>query len=393
MPFAINDQIIDLQTIKMPDGSYYFGNDETRALLSGAWQELDRRFWNKGEPVVFKTPGIKSGAGKGNQGYSYPRAVSHKTKRGKVTVVWYEDIKEEGGKKVYTPVCGKVGVNDKTITLQPEDIEKALFMFLFNPMVMKPGRMTGKTYLEDKEEDAKKYAEAETNSAVISYWLYREESPFYLDKSKLDTLALAWGVNPANKSIPYVKQLLAEAVKTCERRNDIEFNLKAFDSACEKLKGGEDVVNIEVLALIQKCISAKTIWFSQQEFKWQLLGIDQRTPIKTICKVPPQSINQARNILRSHLINNREDYQILESAVMGDMAPSKNDRVLLSVSLPDVIDENFIRNELSWPDRKALYAYFGFDPKGAKDEVIVPVLCEKLILNNVKVPFAIKPTK
>lgn len=390
-----NNQFIDLQSLKVMDGSapkYYEGTDIIKKKIAQAWKELDQRFWNKGELAIFKTPGIVSGHGAGSRGYAVPRAVKVKTRQGEIPVYWYENIREEGGKKVYTPVVMRMGVEQKTLALGPEEIEKAIWMFAFNPHTINESRMNGKTYLEDKEAEAMKYAETETNAAVVSYWLFRAESPFYSDDDKLSTLCLAWGINPEGKSITYRKQLIAEAVKKAERQNDIEFNLKAFNSACEKLKDGQDTYDIEILALIQRCVNKRIIRFDGEAYKWTLLGTDGKTVLKTVCKVPPQQAGMSKTILRAHLKSTPDDFYMLQSAANGEPEPSKQDRVLLSVPLPapEMIDEAFLKNDLSWPDRKNLWKYFGGDLHGVTDSMIVPLLLEKLVLNKIEVPWEVK---
>ena len=388
--FYINDQYLDLNTIKLADGSFYSGSDEVRMKISQAWQEIEKRFFRTGEPVVFKTPGIMSGNGKGTRGYSYPRGVSINTRKGKIKVVWCEDVTETNGKKVYSPVCKRITVNEKYMTLTEDKIEEILFMFLFNPNVLSAHNPIGRTYLEDKEAEAQKYEETETNAAVISYWLFREESPFYKDEDKLSTLCLAWGIHPDGKSLTYRKQLLSEAVKAAERRNEIEYNLKAFNNACEKLKDGQDTRGIEVLALIQRCISARTIRLDAEGFRWTMLGTDGKTVVKTICKVPPQQLSMAKTILRNYLISNPDEYSMLSSTVTGEPVETKHDRVILSVPIPEEVDENFIKNELTWPDRKQLWRWFGNDIRDCTDAKCVPLLIEKLVLNKVTVPHEVK---
>ena len=132
MGIYINHQYVALETLKTPDGKYYDGKDETRKLIADTWKELDKRFnLEGGGKVVFKTPGIKSGAGKGNMGYSYPRIATHKTTRGKITVAWADDKTEVDGKAIYTPISDKIRQAEKTLTLGQDDIEKILFMYLF----------------------------------------------------------------------------------------------------------------------------------------------------------------------------------------------------------------------------------------------------------------------
>lgn len=394
MLFA-NDQLIDLNTIKLNDGKFYQGQDEIKTLIAGAWKEIEDRFFSKGESVVFKTPGIKSGGGKGNQGYSYPRGVSHKTRKGKINIVWAEDVEERGGKKYYSPVSKRIDVTKKTLTLGQDDIEEILYMFLFNPMVIRPGKLSGKTYLEDKEADAVKYAESETNAAVISYWLFREESPFFASQPKLATLCLAWGVNPDGKSVNYLKQLLAEAVKKAEKRNEIEFNLKAFNSVCEKIKDGQSTRDVDAMALIQQCIIKRIIRFDDERFAWTLLGLDGKQVIKTILKVPPQQVGVSKALLKAHLVKSPDEYEMLRSAAGNEPVVTKHDRVLLSVALPepDQITEDFLASDLSWADKKALYKYLGHDPRSANLEQIAPVLSEYFILQKRTVPWEIKPGK
>lgn len=397
--YYINEQLVDLNSIKVTDPttrkvSYQYGNDEVKRMIANAWRELDERFWSKNEKVIFRTPGIRTaGSVKGNMGYAYPRAVSIKTNKGKVSVRWCEDVVEEEGKKVYKPAIHRIGQEQRVIYLGPDDVEEAIWMFLFNPHLVKPGNPVGRTFLDDKEADAAKYAETETKNSVVAYWLYYESSPLFNDEIKLDTIGLAWGVNTEGKSVQYKKQLIAEAVKAAEKRGNVEFNMKAFDEVCRKLADGQETRNVDTMALIQRCISRKVIRFDEDQFAWIILGEDGKTKMKTICKVQPAAVSQSRSILRQHLIGNPDDASILRSALSEEPVQSKYEKVPLSKPLPPPgeITEEYIRNEIPFnPDMKRLWNYFGYDYHEASKEKCIPVLVEKLVLNKVEVPWELR---
>ena len=389
MAFYINDQVLDFNTLKTADGSFYKGNDEIKGLLAGAWEEIEKKFFKKGIKVIFKTPGIRSGIGKGNQGYSYSRSVSYPTRKGKVRVTWADNQVNEGGQIKYTPVLKRMGLNHKTLILGPEDIEEILFMYLFNTHLISPKNPSGRTYLEDKEVDALKYEEAEKDAAVVSYWLFRKESPLYANEPMISTLCLAWGINPDNKSISYRKQLLAEAVKRCEKKKELEFNLSAFNKVCEKLKDGQDTTDIDIMALIQKCISGKVIKYEQDKLSWVLLGIEGNV-LKTICKVPPQMVNSNRNVLKKHLMGSPDDVQTLRSAVSDESIPSRHDQCVLSAPLPDDVTLEYIENEMSWHDKKRIYKFLGHDPQGKNMDTIQPILIEYFVVQKRTIDFIVK---
>jgi hypothetical protein len=390
MAFYINDQIVDLNTIRMVNDKWYDGPDEVKKMLAGAWKEIENRFISKGQPIVFITPGIKSGGGKGNQGYKYPRVTTVKTRKGKVKVAWAEDQYVENGKTLYRPVSRDIGPNEKTLRLNPqEDIEEILFMFLFNPFLIGPAHPSGKTYLEDKEAEAEKYAETETNSAIISYWLYRKESPFYANDTKVTTLCLAWGINPDGRSLVYKKQLLAEDVKKAERRNDKEYGLDALNAACERLKEGQDVRDIEAMALIQQSIQKRIIRFDEDRVAWMLLG-GEGSPLKTLCKVPPQQVTQNRQVLSRYLIANPEDLHTLESAVGAEQGPGRQEVAELTVELPEDVTEEYILNVMNWTDKRNIYKYLGYDVRKSTLETINPVLIEYFIIQGKRLPWVLK---
>lgn len=388
----INENALDLNTIKLPNGTYYSGADEIKLMFAGAWEEIDKKFFYKGQKVIFKTPGIKSGNGKGNQGYGMPRVVKYKTRKGMATIAWADDIIKENNKVRYSPILKRIGLNEKTLILGPEDIEQVLFMFLFNPEMNSVKNPLGSTFLEDKEAEAMKYAEKETQSAVVSYWLFREESPFYSNETRISTLCLAWGINPENKSIIYKKQLLAEAIKSSEKKNDPEFNLKAFNKICEKMKDGQDTKEIEVMALIHKCVLNNVIKFDKDKLAWVLLGPEGKS-LKTICKVPPPMVNVSKNVIKKYLLTAPDDVQVLQAAADMDSLDMNSDFVELSVPLPDPeeMTEEFITGDsLSWHDKKALFKFLGNDTKHATKETIHPILIEYFVLNKRTVEFKVK---
>ena len=94
--YWINHQPLSWDTIKLQDGKWYTGLDEIKTLLANTWREVEQKFFRNGEPVIFNTPGMLTAVrGKGNQGYSYPRVVRYKTKKGPVTIAWADEKKEK----------------------------------------------------------------------------------------------------------------------------------------------------------------------------------------------------------------------------------------------------------------------------------------------------------
>jgi hypothetical protein len=390
MAIDINGVYCDLNQIGRNESGQWpdFRKEEVKQLLSNAWQEIDRKFFSKNLPVVFRTPGIKSGMGKGSQGYSYPRSTWVKTKsQGRIRVSWYDTKETKDNVTEYKPAGKRIGMEEKTLTLGPNDIEEVLFMWLFNPNVVMPGgRMNGKTFLEDREMEAMKYEEAETAASAVSYFLFFKESPFYSDEDKIDKLCLAWGIDPSNKTITFRKQLLAEAVKKGEKNKELDFNFAAFNKRCEQLRDGNDTRELDTMALIQKAINRAVIKFDKDKIEWQLIGIDGNS-LKTICKVPPQSIDKAKVVLRRHLIENPENVEYIKIGLDEPQAPSRHDRVKLKENLPEVVDEEYILNVMTWPTKKALYQYLGYDARAKTMADIHPVLIEHYVTKGLTVPF------
>lgn len=391
MAYYINGQILDFNTLRKPAGGWYDGDEEIKKIIAGAWQELHTKFWSKGLPAVFITPGIRSGGIKGNQGYSVPRSVAVKTKKGNITVAWAEEVKEENGRKVYMPVSERIRIEDRTLMLSETEIEKAIWMHAFNPARIGDGRIGGKTFLQDLEAEALKYAETETNAAVISYWLFRQESFLFTNEIKLSVLCLAYGINPDGKSLAYKKQLLAEAVKKAEKHSDPEFGLNAFNRMCEQMKDGQDTRLVDCQALVQKASNRRVIKFDEDKFEWQLLAEDGKTKVKTICKVNPQQKTNAKVILRQKLMESPDEYDMIAMALSTDEEVSelRGDKVKVSTALLDPADmsESFITGTLTWHDRKRLYQALGHDPRSKTDAEITPVLIEYFVLQRRTLPF------
>jgi hypothetical protein len=391
MAFDINGQFLDMNTIKLADGSFYSGPDEVRRMLAQAWQEVEKRFFKKGEPVIFNTPGIRSGIGKGNLGYGYPRVVNMKTKRGDVTVAWYETKTVENGKTVYSPLTKKIGPNNRTLILKEENIEEILFMMLFNKDVGGNGKLGGKTFMQDLEAEAVEFEAKEAQEAVVYYWLYTETSPFYNNFEKLSTIARVYGIEPEGKTVVYLKKLIALEVRQAEKRKDNEFNLKAFRDYCERLNGNYDIRDIEAMNLIQMATKRQLIAYDEQRFVWQLID-EKRKPMKTICKVAPQMAAQYKIALKKHLMGSAEDMELLRTGLSIETSPGRFDRVRLTVPLPADVTEDFVVNELDWNDYKRLYNYLTNDPNGSRNktkEQILPILLEKLVINQQVVPFEV----
>lgn len=394
MPIYINHQYVSLETIKSRDGKFYDGPEEIKRLLADTWREFDRRFFSKGLKCVFITPGIRTGIGKGNRGYSMPRVVQHKTSRGFITVAWADDLKTENGKHIYNPIGFSINEVRRTMTLDQSDIEQILFMYLFNPSMIRPGKLGGKTYLEDKEQEAIDFAMKEVANAVVAYWLYREESPLFDNEEKLATLSRVYGINPTGKSNIYIKQLITEAVRRFENRNDPEFNMKAFDKYCSRIVAGFDTIDIEAINLVAKGSLAGVVRFNTEKLVWELMSNDGK-PIRMICRVPPQQgvLDKAKKVLRDHLINSSADMDILRSALNIETEEGRFDKVKISIPIPDDVDEAWLNNELTdFNDIRRIYNYIQGDTQGAKGKSrkdIMPVLIDYFVTNRQKIPFVV----
>lgn len=391
----VNGNYLDLSTIKLANGEWYTGKDEIKSMISQCYQEMDKRFFRKNQPVIFLTPGIRSGNGDGNRGYKFPHVTNIKTKMGQFTIAWYESKTTENGKTRYTQTKKNCQVTQKSMTLYEEDIEKILFMSLFVKDVSINGKLTGKTFLQDLEADAVEFEAKEAQNAVVSYWLYTPEAGFYDDQEKLHTLARVYGIDPDGKSNKYIKQLIAIAARTAERRGDKDLDLKAFRSYCERLNHNFDTRDIEAMNLIAMSVKRKIIHFDYEQLRWNLIDVNFK-PLKMLCKVPPQYGNNPKLYLKKHLIEAPDHLDLLRQGLDVEPEPSKYDRVKLSIPFPDIVTEDFILKELNHHDRRKLFNYITNDPEGAKMRTpaeINPILLEYFVVNKRTVPYEVKETK
>ena len=138
MGFALNNRLLDLTEINP-----YSNNDddvknkgEVKIKIYTKWKELKLKYFDKGETkLTFVCPSIKSGAGTGNRGGSYPRTTVERTaKEGQVVVVWYDSaIPQTNGAYEFTPA--KFTHETKSLVLDSNtDIEKILWLCLFDPL-------------------------------------------------------------------------------------------------------------------------------------------------------------------------------------------------------------------------------------------------------------------
>ena len=394
---------VPLSAIKL-EGNHFYGekagdNDEIKKMISNCYQEVQRKFFNVGESVIFKTPGIKSGIGKGNQGYSIPRLFDVKTSRGPKRMAWVDTISDgsglDAGRIIYDPFTFDIYPKDKTLTLGESDIEKIIFMMLFNPHLITPKNPIGRTYLEDKEEEALKYEATEAENAIIHYWLFTQGVGFYADDSRVTTLCHAWGIPNIEKwSLARKKQLLAENVKVAERKHDLQYGRQALNDACKKLSDGSDIKDVEILSLIQRCVDRKVIkYYEAPDFAWKMLAKDGKA-LKKIITVPPQQTNMSRAVLKDYLLRSPEDVDQLYSSISDpDTEPSKFDVVELKNPLPDEITEDWIKDDADYNDLKKIYRYFGGTEITASRETIVPFVVSKIVMEGAQVPWKLKEKK
>jgi hypothetical protein len=373
-------------------------NDEIKKSISNCWQDVERRFFNKGESVIFRTPGIKSGLGKGNQGYAIPRVFSVRTSRGNKTMAWIDNFREgtglDAGRVIYEPSHFNIQPKDKTMVLDEDSIETILFMLLYNPMMIKDGQPVGRTFMEDKEEEALKYEMAETKNAIIHYWLFTQGVGFYNDDVRVTTLCHAWGIPNTEKwGLPRKKQLLSEAIKKAESKNEVQYNMASFNETCQKLRDGSDTRDVEILALITKCINRKVIRYDEKEFRWNLLAVDGK-PLKKLVTVPPQQTGMNRSVLKDYLVHHPEDVQqLFDSIADPGTDESSEEVVLLKYPLPDVITEEFVRDDMNYADMQRISKVFGKNALGATKEELIPFLIEKLVLQKIEIKWKLKEKK
>ena len=386
----INGNYLDLNTIKLADGTFYSGTDEVKTMIAECYREMEKRFFRKNEPVIFITPGIKSGNGEGNRGYGFARSAIVKTKKGAIPVTWYDTKSTENGRTKYGPVIEHV--RNRSISLYEHDIEKILFMSLFVKSVSVNGKLSAKTFLQDLEAQAVEFEMNEVQNAVVSYWLYTPESAFYDNFDKLATIARVYGIDPDGKSTVYLKQLIATEVRRAEKRGDQDLNMKAFRDYCERLNHNYDIRDIEAVNIMAKAIKRKLIHFDYDTFKWSIIDANYK-PLKTICKVPPQFGANPKLFLKKHLAEAPDMLEMLQNGLETEPEPSKFDKVKVSVAFPDIVTEEFIMSELNVHDRRRLYNFIMNDPQGAKTKTpqeINPILLEYFVINKRTVPFEVK---
>ncbi len=379
-----NAEVIELNSIKtsIKPPKYYDGDNVIKKRLAEAWQMVDEKFLSKDEPVVFTTPTIMSGVGKGNQGYLAPRILDVKTNKGVVRVAWCDSIDESNGKLVYHPTHLDVNPSLKTMELGESDIEKILFMICFNPFVVTAGNPI--TKLVDKEKEAEQFQEKEESAGVINYWLFNNYSKLYNSEPLIETLCSVWGIAQAGKyTLARKKQMLAEAVRAADKRGDLEYNLKAFDTFCRKLEEGSDTKEVETLAIIQKCVDKKIIAYKgTPDFKWFLLGEDGKS-LKTLCKVPPQEEKFNRKVLKVHLLRTSDDMEILEAALGMIKGADEEEKVLIlrKVLPPEgEITAQFLENEIDRFDAMKLYWYFIGAPGTKSKAEMLPELIQLMVI-------------
>jgi len=393
---------IPLDSIKLPDGGWYSDDpkntDELKLKIDSVYRMVWDKFLGKDEPVVFKTPGIKSGLGKGNLGYSFPRIVDIPTKAGRRRVAWCDTIEEEGGKKKYLPVRFQIGTSQKTMILGTEDIELILAMFLINQDLNTPQNLSGRTFLEDKEAEAEKFEIEESKGAIIHYWLFTKGIGFCSDEPRVNNLCLAWGIpNPQKLTLARKKQLLSEKIKESEKKNELNYNLAAFNEACKKMADGDDIRDIEILSAIQQCMDKKIIAYNDApDFRWIMLDVSGKM-LKTICKVQPPQSPQARTILKNYLINHPDEAdEIID--LLGNPDEKAENVVKLYRPLPEVVTKEWLKDDLmgdmnGWVDAKNLFKYFGGNPSLAKKETLIPFLIQKMVDEGKRPPFVIREPK
>jgi hypothetical protein len=101
-----------------------------------------------------------------------------------------------------------------------------------------------------------------------------------------------------------------------------------------------------------------------------------------------------RSVLKDYLVHHPEDVQqLFDSIADPGTDESSEEVVLLKYPLPDVITEEFVRDDMNYADMQRISKVFGKNALGATKEELIPFLIEKLVLQKIEIKWKLKEKK
>ncbi len=327
----------------------YNGKDEVIQILSANYQDIQKRFFSKGLPVIFSHPNIKKGvninqvkktpqgdkvepATKAISQESLPWKVTIKTKTGDMPVRYCEvaEPQQFGGFK-FSP--SHIDIITPRWTYFEQDIDKILVLMLTGHY--KQGIIS----IVDTNADATKLAEDRGRSGAVSFHIFTEGGDLYGDEGKLDKFCLGWGIGVKGKFENQKKIELADAIQRAEIKHDNDFGIDAFKSALRDLDP-----YLEIRSSIQDSLEKNLIRYESKKYNVVFANGE------ILLKIPIDKSNDWRKVLVEYISKNPDKLDILQNS--NENAPLHERR---KIETPDVMTEEFIM-EQSYPNLKILVA-------------------------------------
>lgn len=380
-------------------GRKYSGDDEIQAMIAHKWAELADKY-APDEIITFVRPHMKSGVGGGAMGGAYQRAVHINTRNGTKIVTWCDQaIERSKGFCEFIPKIFKHTPEQPLALMLSRDIDQILWHCLFDKLRERPytypqkdamgrphpkaGRQVPGIYILDPEDDAADFLRKGEKSSAMWFYLMAEDSPLHEQRDKINLLASAWGISrPEEKKLPIIKRMLIEAIESAEARNDTEYGYKAFADAVKNVLSGDDTMNTETLALINRALDRGIIKYMSSRLAWYLVG-ENGTEIKRLCQVSSVNVNKSKEVLMAHLLKDDEDMTLIQGSVE---AKPIEEKVARRVYIPQPPTQEFFEKEMKFPKMKRVCILLGIDHVGKTKAQLTKVMIDYFITQGKTLP-------
>jgi hypothetical protein len=174
----------------------------------------------------------------------------------------------------------------------------------------------GKLWIFDPRDEEDKIAQAHMEDTKLQDTIYSEYSPLFNDTTKLEEVALKWGVKKTPTStVNGIRNALFNAVRTGEDAK--RKHRKDARGIAEFLSDVKDIGSLKIAGNIQTAIDMGTLVLNRQTGEWQLTIANGEMPI-VLMTAGHVGGDVARQKLLDYLEKNKPDAELLEQVISGE---------------------------------------------------------------------------
>jgi hypothetical protein len=330
----------DKDRIEIAQLKDYNGTDEYMKVLAGYYQDIHKRFFSNGLPVIFTHPKIKKGS----------KILQNVPALAQEDIPWKSYIKtnkngSESLRYCLTNIPKPLGgfdflpthckVTEQRWAYTEIDIDQILA--LMNTLHYKTGIIS----IIDDEAFNKAKAETHGKSSFVGAHIFSEIGDLYSDEKRLNEFCQAWGISIKGKFLEQKKNELFDAVEKAEKEHKGDYGYEAFKRAIT-----DTDPYFSIRASVQEALEKNLIRFDTKKYVVTFQNGE------VLMRVPIDKSPQWKQLLFEYLGKHPESLSFVETT--NETAPTHE---LRKLEIIEPVTEEYLRSRdgrLSFFDKKIL---------------------------------------